>query len=110
MNGATYEGAERWPVLVAGAGTAGLVTAITLARLGVRVLVVERRSGLSPFPRATGVSTRTMELIRSWGLEPLVRAGGVAARPQSWLCRNLADPDGTEGSLGFPTAEQARAA
>lgn len=76
MNGGTYEGAQRWPVLVAGAGPAGLVTAITLARLGVQVLVVERRAELSPFPRATGISTRSMELIRSWDWSPWsARAG-----------------------------------
>jgi putative polyketide hydroxylase len=53
------------PVLVVGAGPAGLVTAVTLARYGVGSLLVERNRGLSPLPRATGVSTRTMELLRS---------------------------------------------
>lgn len=56
------------PVLIVGAGPAGLIAAITLARQGIASLLVERRAGTSPFPRATGVSTRTMEIIRSWGL------------------------------------------
>jgi putative polyketide hydroxylase len=64
-------------VLVVGAGPAGLVTAITLARLGVSVLIVERRAELSPFPRATGISLRSMELLRSWGLEDRIRDGAM---------------------------------
>ena len=63
------------PVVIAGAGPAGLVAAITLARNGIGSLLVERNPSLSPLPRATGVSVRTMELLRSWGLEDEVRAG-----------------------------------
>ena len=57
------------PVVVVGAGPAGLTAAIALARLGVEVLLVERRRELSSLPRATAVSTRSMEIFRSWGLE-----------------------------------------
>jgi putative polyketide hydroxylase len=96
-------------VLVVGAGPAGLTTAITLARLGIATLVVERRAGLSPFPRATGVSTRTMELIRSWGLSDEVRAGEIAAQAAGWVCATLAGPDGMAVPMGFPTVEQAHA-
>ena len=56
-------------VLVAGGGPAGLTAAGALARLGVDCLVVERRPSLSALPRATSVSTRSMEIFRSWGLE-----------------------------------------
>jgi putative polyketide hydroxylase len=65
------------PVLIVGAGPAGLVAAITLARQGIASLLVERRPSTSPFPRATGISTRSMELFRSWGLEEEVRAGEI---------------------------------
>ena len=57
------------PVLVVGAGPAGLVTAIGLARHGVRSVLIERHPSTSIFPRATGVSTRSMEIFRGWGLD-----------------------------------------
>jgi putative polyketide hydroxylase len=72
---AAVDRARDVPVVVAGAGPAGLVAAVTLARHGVGSLLVERNPALSPRPRATGVSLRTMELLRSWGLEDQVRAG-----------------------------------
>ena len=67
---------RRVPVVIVGAGLRrGRVTAVTLARQGIASLLVERNPGLSPLPRATAVSTRTMELLRSFGLEDEVRAG-----------------------------------
>ena len=53
-------------ILIVGAGPAGLATAISAARGGARVLLVERHTATSIFPRATAVSTRTMEIFRSW--------------------------------------------
>ena len=96
------------PVLVAGAGPAGLVTAITLARHGIEVLLVERRPDLSGLPRATVISTRSMELLRSWGLEEQVQAGGVEVEWRMWLCETLARASaGAPLPVGYPTREQA---
>jgi putative polyketide hydroxylase len=99
------------PVVVAGAGPAGLVTAATLAGGGVGSLLVERNPGLSPLPRATAVSTRTMELLRSWGLEDEVRAGQLdLTATGAWAAETLASPEGTELPLGAAGFAQAAAA
>ena len=93
------------PVLVVGAGPAGLTAAISLARHGVRCLLIERRAELSGLPRAASVSTRTMELLRSWGLEQDVRAGGVEVEWRQWTGHTLSDV-GEAHPTSFPTREQ----
>ena len=99
------------PVVIVGAGPAGLVAAVTLARNGIASLLVERNPGLSPLPRATAVSTRTMELLRSWGLEAEVRAGQLdITAVGAWAAETLASPDGALMPLGHPDLEQAAAA
>jgi putative polyketide hydroxylase len=98
------------PVLIVGAGPAGLSAAITLARFGIPTLLVERRTGPSPIPRATAISTRSMELFRSWGLEERIRADEMDVTGMGWVCRTLTEPDGMAVPLGFPSREEARAA
>ncbi|HEU4539716.1 MAG TPA: FAD-dependent monooxygenase [Jiangellaceae bacterium] len=95
------------PVLIVGAGPAGLTAAITLARYGVDSLVVERRADLSSLPRATAVSTRTMEIMRTFGLEERVRSGGIDVEWNAWITETLASPVGVPMPLGFPTREEA---
>ncbi len=97
------------PVLVVGAGPAGLATGLTLTRYGVPVLLVDRRTAPNGHPRATTVSTRTMELIRGWGLEGEVLAGGVDVDWLMWCSPTLAEADrGTAIEVGLPTRAQAR--
>ena len=79
---------EEVPVLVVGAGPAGLTAAIALGRYGVECPLVERRLEPSSHPRATVVSTRSMELLRSWGLEERVLAGGVEVDWLMWALRD----------------------
>lgn len=98
---------SRSPVVVVGAGPAGLATAITLARAGVEVLLVERRASGSPLPRATVLSLRSMELLRSWGLEDRIHAGAddvdmtMLAMPSA-VCAD----QGEVIDVGYPTRAQ----
>lgn len=95
------------PVIVVGAGPAGLVAATAMARAGVECLVVERRHELSSLPRATVVSTHSMELIRSWGIEADVRAGGDEVEWLLWECETLAGAATGRGfKVGYPSTEQ----
>jgi 2-polyprenyl-6-methoxyphenol hydroxylase-like FAD-dependent oxidoreductase len=99
----------RTPVLIAGAGPAGLVTALGLARQGVRSMIVERHAGTSIYPRATGVSLRSMEIFRALGVEAEIRAHSLDARPTMSLAESLASAEHVEAPLGFPTEAQADA-
>jgi putative polyketide hydroxylase len=102
---------RRVPVVIVGAGPAGLVAAVALARQGIASLLVERNPGLSPLPRATAVSVRTMELLRTWGLEDEARAGQLEiAAVGAWATETLASPDGVLLPLGHPDFEEAAAA
>jgi len=101
--------AQEIDVLVVGAGPAGLTAAAALRRHGAGVLVLERKEKLTSHPRATVVSTRSMELLRSWGLEDEIRAAGMPA--VEWLglvTETLAGAaTGQVATLGLPTKEQA---
>jgi putative polyketide hydroxylase len=95
------------PVLVVGGGPAGLTAAAELATRGIETLVIERRPGLFEHPRATALSTWTMELMRSWGLGEDVRAGELDVAWRGWVCETLSAPEGMEIPLGLPTREEA---
>ncbi len=95
-------------VLIVGGGPAGLAAAATLGHYGVSTLVAERRSAPSPIPRATVISTRSMEILRSWQLEDEVRAGGIEGDVQIWECETLARAaEGCAYAVGYPSREQA---
>ena len=71
----------RVPVLIVGAGPAGLVTGIGLARHGVRSMIVERHRPTSIFPRQPA-SARDRWRSSAWGLEDAVRRGGWRVIPR----------------------------
>lgn len=62
------------PVLIVGAGAAGLATSALLARHGARSLLVERRSEAFIYPKARNLSFRSLEILRGLGLADEVHA------------------------------------
>jgi putative polyketide hydroxylase len=94
-------------VLVVGAGPGGLATALSAARHGARVLVVERRPGTSTRPRATGINTRTVEILRTWGLARAVRQRSVVIDPDTATAATLfAAPRSTGRAGGYPSLRE----
>lgn len=64
-------------VLVVGAGPTGLVLAYLLARMGVRVRIVDEARGPGETSRALVLQARTLELYRQLGLADRVVQAGV---------------------------------
>jgi 2-polyprenyl-6-methoxyphenol hydroxylase-like FAD-dependent oxidoreductase len=95
------------PVLIVGAGPAGLVAGITLTRYGIDTLVIEQRDELSTLAKAQVISMRSMELLRAWGLEDAVRAGAADVEPLGWITPTLASGEGVVAPTGHPTTAQA---
>jgi 2-polyprenyl-6-methoxyphenol hydroxylase-like FAD-dependent oxidoreductase len=96
-------------VIIVGAGPAGLVAAITLARQGIDVVVVERHSGTSPFPKATGISVRTMEIFRTWGIEEKIRTGAMSVDPVMTISETLIGGPKVVLPFGYPSDQEALA-
>src|ERR1700722_7959429 len=74
------------PVLIVGAGPAGLALSVALARYGVEHLVVERHHGTAPTPRAHIINQRTIEIFRHLGISDRFHA---VATPQHLMASNL---------------------
>ena len=83
------------PVLIVGAGPAGLTLALALARYGVPALTIERHPGTAHTPRAHIINQRTVEVFRALGISEKFHEVAI---PQSAMTNNLwyttlADPE-----------------
>src|SRR5436309_4136712 len=73
-------------VLVVGAGPTGLVLALWLARLGVRVRIIDKTAEPGTTSRAVAVQARTLEFYRQVGLAgAVVEAGVKVAAANLWV-------------------------
>jgi 2-polyprenyl-6-methoxyphenol hydroxylase-like FAD-dependent oxidoreductase len=98
MTASTSSGAAP-QVLVAGAGPTGLVLALWLTRLGVRVRIIDRAPEPGQTSRALAVAARTLEFYRQLGLaEEVVDAGLPLVAVNVWTRGRL------EGRAAFASA------
>jgi 2,4-dichlorophenol 6-monooxygenase len=74
------------PVLIVGAGPAGLATSNLLSRYGVRHVLVEKHLGTAHTPRAHIVNQRTVEIFRHMGIEDRLLA---VATPREQMANNV---------------------
>jgi 3-(3-hydroxy-phenyl)propionate hydroxylase len=78
----------RHPVVIAGAGPAGLVTALELARHGVRSVVLNAERQVSEGSRAIVFTRRTLEILQQVGVAHRVVAAGLPWRHGTSYYRN----------------------
>ncbi|WP_066257424.1 FAD-dependent monooxygenase [Hydrogenophaga flava] len=71
------------PVVIAGAGPIGLVTALALAQQGVRCVVLEAERQVSEGSRAIAFTRRSMEILQQVGVARRVTENGLP-----WNCGN----------------------
>ena len=79
-------GTSEVPVLIVGAGPAGLALSAALSRYGVGHLLVERHRGTAHTPRAHIINQRTVEILRHLGISDRFHA---VATPQHLMANNL---------------------
>ncbi|KNB53414.1 FAD-dependent oxidoreductase [Streptomyces caatingaensis] len=87
----TVEDVQEVPVLIVGGGLTGLSAAMFLSQHGIDCRLVERHKGTTILTRASGISSRTMELLRDVGLEQtIVERGPKLIEGARW--RELGQP------------------
>jgi 3-(3-hydroxy-phenyl)propionate hydroxylase len=78
-----HPAAQHAPVVIAGAGPIGLVTALALARHGVRSVVLEAERQVSEGSRAIAFTRRSMEILQQVGVAQRITESGLP-----WNCGN----------------------
>jgi 2-polyprenyl-6-methoxyphenol hydroxylase-like FAD-dependent oxidoreductase len=64
------------PILIVGAGPAGLIAALQLARHGTKCMLVERNPDTTKWPKMDITNCRSMELLRRLGVADGLREVG----------------------------------
>jgi putative polyketide hydroxylase len=81
-------------VLVVGGGPVGLTCAALAAGMGVRLLLIDRKSAVSYYPKARALTARTLEVFRQLRIDREVYAAMPAARTQNYaMGPGLTSPD-----------------
>ena len=87
----------RVPVLIVGAGAAGLATSALLAKRGVTSLLVEKRHEIFIYPKARNLSFRSLEILRRLGLGDQVHA--VASGVSDMVVKPTLNSDAQERAM-----------
>lgn len=112
---------ERHDVCIVGAGPAGLMLGLTLARLGITPLLLDERTDATPVGRADGLQPKTIETLRMLGLADELLQQGVkvydiclwhstAARPDQQLDDPTPPTSPDQPDNGFLSSSAAAAA
>jgi len=73
------------PIIVAGGGPVGVVTALAFAQQGLEVRLFEAESGVDVSPRAATTHAATLEMLETLGLvEEVTRRGLIEPRFRIW--------------------------
>src|SRR5436190_3995387 len=87
-------------VLIVGAGPTGLVLALWLTRLGVRVRIIDKTAEPGTTSRAVAVQARTLELYRQVDLAGAVVAAGITIAAGNFWVRGAKAARLTLGRIG----------
>ncbi|MCM3715372.1 FAD-dependent oxidoreductase [Halalkalibacter oceani] len=72
-------------IAIVGGGPIGLALGVGLVRKGLKVELLEKRSSISTFPKASTIHPPTLEILDEWGLfEKAKKIGRVVDRIQYW--------------------------
>jgi 2-polyprenyl-6-methoxyphenol hydroxylase-like FAD-dependent oxidoreductase len=91
---------SRPQVLIVGAGPTGLVLALWLTHLGVRVRIVDKAAQAGATSRAVAVQARTLELYRQMGLDEAVLEGGRRVAAANFWVRSRRVATALLGPIG----------
>src|SRR5712672_281618 len=82
----TLEGDKMPSVLIVGAGPTGLVLALWLTKLGVKIRIIDKTAEPGTTSRALAVQARTLELYRQLDLaDPVVARGHRVPAVNLWV-------------------------
>ncbi len=74
-------------VLVVGAGPVGLTASVLFQKMGIKTMVVDKRSTMNTHPKARSLNVRSVEIFRVLGIEAAIREWDFPkeARRALWL-------------------------